>query len=72
MEQSCSNCSFSIRYLDGSNKTLYYECRFNPPTVYGFPIKGKEYLIDVHTVFPRVQEEDWCFRYIKQGEVNDG
>jgi hypothetical protein len=65
MNKSCSTCKYSIRYLDGKNNTLYYECRYNPPSVYGFPVNGKEYLIDVHNSFPHLQESDWCFKYKK-------
>jgi len=61
--RSCATCSFSIKFVDGKNNVLYYECRFNPPTVYGLPVQTKPFLIDVHTVYPHLQEQDWCFQY---------
>ena len=67
MDRNCETCKFSIRYIDGSNKTLYYECRYNPPSVSYTLEQG--YMYGIHTQFPRMETTmdngAWCYKYRK-------
>lgn len=73
MKRSCSSCKFGIRYVDGEGKTIYYECRFNPPLIYSYPLTpGTPALTHQSVIYPRLQEHDWCYRYKKLKEVSNG
>ena len=57
MKRSCSTCKFGISYINGKDKIIYYECRYNPPV----GAIGRGYV----NQFPRLQEYDWCYKYKK-------
>ena len=61
----CKNCKFGIRYFSGDNKVLYIECRYNPPSVSVYPVENKSFLLNIETYFPRMKEDDYCFRFKK-------
>ena len=64
MKRSCSTCYYGIRYVDGKGETIYYECRFNPPALYFYPMyTNTPAIFNQCIVYPRLQEHDWCFKY---------
>lgn len=59
----CKNCLYSIRYYNGKNQIIYYECIRFPPIVTHIKSDKSNAFYELETHFPRPNKNDYCFEF---------